>query len=243
MPELCAMILQDAPPKLQTRRPDVPAELARAIVRCLEKQPEKRFDSVADFARAIARFGGANVEAVARTITKVDIAKVSPRASSTPRHGSVTDASWSDVSEPELPDAPPERRPSHYAAIGLGALLALVLVVIVGVLLFRMRSDRSAATPAPTTTALISSATQPLVTPPPSVETAVVPPTPTPTTTMSATPTTTSTAAPKPTTSSRPTGPRPKPTSSAAPTPTVPAPPPASAKPPPDTGLSNDRHG
>ncbi|MDB4992915.1 MAG: Serine/threonine protein kinase PrkC, regulator of stationary phase [Myxococcaceae bacterium] len=251
MPELCAMILQDPPPKLQTRRPDVPAELARAIVRALEKQPEKRFDSVSDFARAIARFGGANVEAVARTISKVDIPKLSPRASSTPRLGSVTDASWSDVSEPELPegDARVERRP-HYIAAGLGALVAVVLAVIAVVVVLRLRAERATAA-TPTTTPSLSSATLPppavdptkpaVVATPPEAPTAVVSPTPivSATTPTSATQQAATTTSPKPTTTHATPRPTTKPSATVAPT----VPPPASAKPPPESGLSNDRHG
>jgi serine/threonine-protein kinase len=57
MPELCAMIVQDPTPNLHDRRAGVPPALVRAVERCLEKDPERRFASVAELARALGPFG------------------------------------------------------------------------------------------------------------------------------------------------------------------------------------------
>jgi serine/threonine-protein kinase len=57
MPELCAMIVQDPTPSLVERREGVPPALAGAVERCLEKDPARRFASVAELARALAPFG------------------------------------------------------------------------------------------------------------------------------------------------------------------------------------------
>jgi serine/threonine-protein kinase len=57
MPELCAAVLTQPPPPLRSIRSDVPAEVERAVLCCLEKDPSERFASAADLARALAPFG------------------------------------------------------------------------------------------------------------------------------------------------------------------------------------------
>src|ERR1041384_1192003 len=46
--------LNEPPPDLLSVRPDLPASLARAVARCLEKEPAKRFDSGEELADALA---------------------------------------------------------------------------------------------------------------------------------------------------------------------------------------------
>jgi serine/threonine-protein kinase len=59
------MLEQPAPPS--THRPDVPAGLEAVILRCLEKDPNARFRTVADFAEALAPFGSdASMDCVQR---------------------------------------------------------------------------------------------------------------------------------------------------------------------------------
>jgi len=57
MPMLCARICTSPPTPLADHDVEVPADLGAAIARCLEKSPDRRFASVASFARAIAPFG------------------------------------------------------------------------------------------------------------------------------------------------------------------------------------------
>ncbi|HKK91957.1 MAG TPA: bifunctional serine/threonine-protein kinase/formylglycine-generating enzyme family protein [Longimicrobiales bacterium] len=47
-----AKALTERPPRVSARRPEVPADVARAVARALEKDPEDRFPSVAAFAEA-----------------------------------------------------------------------------------------------------------------------------------------------------------------------------------------------
>ena len=51
--ELVSAILRDAPPALTDRRPDLPAELARLIERCLEKDPAERFQAAREVRAAL----------------------------------------------------------------------------------------------------------------------------------------------------------------------------------------------
>jgi serine/threonine protein kinase len=46
-------VLNDAPPELSTTHPNIPLSLARIVERCLEKQPDNRFQSAKDLAFAI----------------------------------------------------------------------------------------------------------------------------------------------------------------------------------------------
>ncbi|GAC1360922.1 MAG: hypothetical protein NVSMB47_13400 [Polyangiales bacterium] len=64
MPEVVARILQSPPIALATRRPDAPPGFAAVIARCLEKDPARRFENVAELARALEPFGDPNVTRV-----------------------------------------------------------------------------------------------------------------------------------------------------------------------------------
>jgi serine/threonine-protein kinase len=71
MTELCAQILQDMPQPLARRRTDVPAGLDAAIQRCLSKSPDDRPANIAQFAMALADFGGPGSRTSAERIVRV----------------------------------------------------------------------------------------------------------------------------------------------------------------------------
>ncbi|HEX7601324.1 MAG TPA: serine/threonine-protein kinase [Polyangiaceae bacterium] len=56
LPEIVAAILQTPTPLPSARRAGLPPELDRIVLRCLEKNPAARFQSVAELARALAPF-------------------------------------------------------------------------------------------------------------------------------------------------------------------------------------------
>jgi serine/threonine-protein kinase len=56
VPELVAKILSMPPPALRSVRSDIPEGLERAILKCLEKDRNRRFSSVGELARALAPF-------------------------------------------------------------------------------------------------------------------------------------------------------------------------------------------
>ncbi|HZF47200.1 MAG TPA: protein kinase [Polyangiaceae bacterium] len=68
----CARIAAEPPTPLRERKPDVPAELETIIGRCLEKDREKRLQTVADLARLLAPYGSErapiSVERIVRVI-------------------------------------------------------------------------------------------------------------------------------------------------------------------------------
>lgn len=54
--EVAARVLQEEPPDLQEVRPDVPAHVSTAIMRCLRKRREDRWGSVEEFASTLEQF-------------------------------------------------------------------------------------------------------------------------------------------------------------------------------------------
>jgi serine/threonine-protein kinase len=56
LPGVCAAIAADAPRPLRAARPDVPPELEAIVVRCLEKDPNRRFQTVRELVEALAAF-------------------------------------------------------------------------------------------------------------------------------------------------------------------------------------------
>jgi eukaryotic-like serine/threonine-protein kinase len=70
--EIIAAILQDAPPSLRAHRPGVPPELEAVLTRCLERDVDRRYPSVSDFAqdlRAFASPAGLNsIDRILRTV-------------------------------------------------------------------------------------------------------------------------------------------------------------------------------
>jgi serine/threonine-protein kinase len=59
LPDLCTAIVSAAPVRPSAIRPDVPPEVERALLRCLEKSPANRVRSVLELATALAPFGRA----------------------------------------------------------------------------------------------------------------------------------------------------------------------------------------
>ena len=58
LPQLCMAVLNDEPKNLTELRADVPPALAEIVLRCLEKDRDKRFADVGELADALAPFGG-----------------------------------------------------------------------------------------------------------------------------------------------------------------------------------------
>ncbi|HEX3850554.1 MAG TPA: PEGA domain-containing protein, partial [Polyangiaceae bacterium] len=58
LPSVCASIAADPPAALRLKRPEVPAELEVIVLKCLEKDPARRFQSARERAGSLAPFAG-----------------------------------------------------------------------------------------------------------------------------------------------------------------------------------------
>src|SRR6185436_19510680 len=56
LPGLCTAIAIEAPTPLRTHRLDAPPDLERVVLRCLEKDRERRYANIAELAQALAPF-------------------------------------------------------------------------------------------------------------------------------------------------------------------------------------------
>jgi eukaryotic-like serine/threonine-protein kinase len=99
--EVCATVLTQQTPRISSIRTNVPSGLEHAVLRCLEKDPDARFASVAEMAYAIAPFGtvvaGGSYERIARMAGP----PAPPALPEPPR------ALANDVTLPSLPSLPP----------------------------------------------------------------------------------------------------------------------------------------
>jgi serine/threonine protein kinase len=71
MPQLCAMILQYPPDPPQSLRPDMPEGLTQVMLRCLEKDRDRRYGNVAELAGALVPFGSRAASRSAERISRV----------------------------------------------------------------------------------------------------------------------------------------------------------------------------
>jgi len=72
LPQVCAMVMQEAPTPLPQVAPGLPPGLWQVVLGCLEKRPEARYQNLADLAAALAPFasplGKGSVERIQRVL-------------------------------------------------------------------------------------------------------------------------------------------------------------------------------
>jgi serine/threonine-protein kinase len=73
LPGACAAIVADAPPTLRSLRADVPAEIEAIVLRCLEKEPNRRFPRVEELLSALEPF---SARALKRQPPRIEVASV-----------------------------------------------------------------------------------------------------------------------------------------------------------------------
>jgi hypothetical protein len=137
--QLTAMVLQDAPRPIAELRSDLPPGLARVIERCLEKDPTKRFGSVAELAVELEPFG--SIRGAALRIAQVtgSMPRVPLAASSSASRIAATGGTSVAWGETQL--AKPPRKRAVLVGIAMLAMFALGGVVVV----FAMRAGRAPA--------------------------------------------------------------------------------------------------
>ena len=167
LPEVCARIMAEPPLALGSIKPELPPALDGVVMRCLEKEPQRRFPDVASLAQALVPFGPPESRAIAERIARLTRASTPsfgelPSAAASgpslvapaPRPGvAQTNASFSTVGP-----AIPRRSPALPIAVACVGLLAGVAIVV-GVMATRGHPPEIPIVPAvslPTVTASIA---------------------------------------------------------------------------------------
>lgn len=168
-PQVCTQILVEQPPPMRASRADVPEGLEAAILRCLAKEPSKRFADVASLVAAIAPFGSAEGRAAADRIARVARAASAPETAadaserlpvtSTPTvevmPGATLTSNQFGTSSPATPRQAKRKTALLVATAAVGLLAGSVLVVaIVG------SKGRAATPPSPAAAAAAVSVPQ-----------------------------------------------------------------------------------
>jgi serine/threonine protein kinase/tetratricopeptide (TPR) repeat protein len=151
MSEVLAAVLEQAPPPLREARPDVPEDLERVIMKCLEKDRDARWATAGELATALAPFASPDgqrlAERIARSVSATSGRVLIAGASSHPSlvsYSSVSSSSSPSGSrsasrvsieanptqlEPAVSRARSSASNTRVALMLLGAIAALVLVV------------------------------------------------------------------------------------------------------------------
>jgi serine/threonine protein kinase len=168
--DLAIRVAMEAPPPVTSFRPEVPAGLEQAILKCLEKQRENRYQNMAELAAAIAPFGTRHAKgSLERIQGTLQIARPPtdppPRASLSP--AASTQSPWNTTGAGSKGKAPGKT----IAVIGG---LAAVAVLAVGAFL-GLRKGPAPVAPASTATATVAVSAAPLpeAAPPPSASAAI----------------------------------------------------------------------
>ena len=106
--EVCAAVLEQEPVPIRELRVEVPPELAGVVVRCLEKDPARRYANVAELAVALLPFAPSRaLDSAERASSVLHGSRpgllvrepvTGPRPSATPRHAQTRDAHGTPVS-------------------------------------------------------------------------------------------------------------------------------------------------
>jgi eukaryotic-like serine/threonine-protein kinase len=217
IPELCALVLTATPRAPSQLRPEIPDGLCDAVMRCLEKEPAKRFADIGQLAHAIAPYARWTVNSAARVRTILD----SPREFPVNLESSRPPAPAPSARTPEARtltavDTRVERRRGR----SIGTIAALVLFVIgtLGIGFYVSRRGASPAALAPPASASSTAVSSELVLFAPPIPTG---PEPAPPATSSAMPPSTSTSSATSSTARLRQAPRPPaPVKAVVPTPT-----------------------
>jgi serine/threonine-protein kinase len=223
LPEVCARVMAEPPTPLRQVMTTVPQGLESVVMRCLEKDPLRRFPDVAALATALAPFGSAEARVGAERIARLTRASAPSLPEMRPEPGgptqptAISGIAQTNASFSSAGFTVPRRSPAVPLVIGGGVVVLAALVI--GVVATR---GKHADAPIVPTSAVAASVTPSAVAshaPPPAESTAPTdvasappPPTASPTGTAATTTTATAVATGFP---GRPQPPRPKPTTTA----------------------------
>jgi eukaryotic-like serine/threonine-protein kinase len=183
LPEVCMRIATQRPPSLRNFRADAPAALDAVILRCLEKDRDRRYANIGELALALREFGSPRAKLSVDTIlSTIRVSGLSTTAPGMPLQAFHAGAETPVHASPETPfgQTTPGTGGSKAAAI-VGLIGAVLVVGVIG-LVFALRKPSGApADPSRSVVAVQPAASAPpLPEPAPSapLPSAVIPPLP-----------------------------------------------------------------
>lgn len=160
IPQLVLQVAKGSPIPLRDRRPDAPDGLETVLIRCLEKDPERRYQTVAELAAALGDFAPQrariSVDRIAGTLLTAGLLTAARVAAEQPNQGPLTEILGSTPTASSFSSTASRKHPGR-VALGL-ALVAVVATGLGALLLARAHFSDKAASP-PTT--LTGTARQP----------------------------------------------------------------------------------
>ncbi len=139
LPEICGLILTAAPSPVRDFSPGVPEGLQAVVLRCLEKDRERRFYNVSQVAQALAPFGSRatsrSVERISRILGAPHSDDFSPLSQPAPGMGALgpsTQSAWGQTSS------------SRSSAAGLIVAIGFAVLLVGGLVAFLFLRPKSA---------------------------------------------------------------------------------------------------
>ncbi|MEO6420861.1 MAG: serine/threonine-protein kinase [Polyangiaceae bacterium] len=179
--QLCAMVISDPPRPLKDLRADIPLDLVAVIERCLDKDPTRRFQNVAELADALESFSdapasttSARIKGIAATSTG-NVLRVS--ASSSGKVASIARAGASSAGWANTELAEPRKVRSTGLIVGM-AIGGTAVVLIGGLVAYQAMHHAPPSPPvasAPSAEQPVASAAKPAAVDPPVVDFASLP--------------------------------------------------------------------
>jgi serine/threonine-protein kinase len=163
---ICAAVATDAPPRLREDRPDAPMGLERVVLRCLEKDPARRYPTIAELAAALVPFATPRGQSAAAKMIKPVAAAADVRAEPAPMSEAPpsSDEMGAETGSPAVVGAhaaPAGRAFGWRSAIAIVAALAAILALAL------VAAPRASSSPvAPPMTAVAAQPRADVVTPP-----------------------------------------------------------------------------
>lgn len=152
LPEVVIAVTTESSRTLRQTRSELPYELEAVVLRCLEKDPAKRYANLGELAAALQPFGpphaSISVARIIRTLgTSADAAPDAPSAGGTLRLEAalVTPPSSGAMTPAGVASPIPPNRPAALPAV-LGAVIAVVVAVATTILVWRNAGDESTTT-------------------------------------------------------------------------------------------------
>jgi serine/threonine-protein kinase len=186
LPKLFLAILHQKAPSAATARPDLPPSLVAVISRCLEKDRDKRFSSIDDFAAALADVAPARARLSIERIARMAQGGATSRSSSHMRSGAPHSINRTDAPpRPDMlssandwrnPAAPVVRDDLRRRLVVVGVPVLLLVLLMTFWLARRGRGPNATAPAASTPSTSLSVTPSPApIEPPTSVEAAKKP--------------------------------------------------------------------